>query len=62
MAQWGHAATKCCAMEMKKCYVTDQPLATALNNLAGVRVKFRADETYTAGNDVTTSAWKLHWF
>lgn len=60
--QYGHTATKCVAIDMQKCHLTDLPVPKAINNLSGVAVKLEAGDDYSATGELASSAFRIHWF
>jgi len=63
VAQFGHTAERCCAIEMQNFYLDAAPTRVDIGSLAGINVTGHAD---WGTNDVTTelrgSSFKVHWF
>lgn len=62
LAQYGHAADKCMAIDMPKTYLDKEPMETELNQLLAAMIEGHADETYTASNDLKSADIKIHFF
>ena len=59
--QYGHATGKAFAVEFPDCYVADLPTRDEEEGLTVSKVKFRANEDFTAGStDLNRSAMRIH--
>jgi hypothetical protein len=61
MAQFGHAAQACCAIDLQNVYLDQSPTRTDIGALAGLSVSGHGSEGTTT-TDIMASSVRVHWF